>query len=163
MKRNMARAICFAMLLFGITAAGLAQEGNCSMGGRAGTFAFTWSGTMVLPTGAVSAAAVGRTTFDADGNMSGMQITSRGGAISLHTIKGTYTVNPDCTGTLTTTNYDSSGIWVSKATWVTVSADNMTETYLIMTSLVMNNGTAAGLNVPVVIINQGKRLFPPRM
>ncbi len=166
MKRNVTRAIYFATILLSVAVVASAQDyGACSMGGRAGTFAFTWTGTMILPApaGAVQAAGVGRTTFDADGNMTGTQIVSRGGVVSLHTIKGTYTVNPDCTGTLSITNYDATGTWVSKATWYTVSVDNMNETRLIMTSMVSNNGTPNGLNVPVVITNTAAKLFPAKM
>ncbi len=43
-------------------------------------------------------AGIGVTTFDGQGNFSGSITTSLGGLILQGTVSGTYTVNPDCTG-----------------------------------------------------------------
>ncbi len=133
-------------------------DGTCTLASRAGDYAYTWTGTMVLPTGAVPAAGVGRSTFDEAGNMSATQTVSRGGTVSQVTVKGTYTVNPDCTGTITANTYDQAGNLSNKVTWLTVTVNNMTETYLIMTSMVSADGT----NIPVIITNHGTKLFPVR-
>lgn len=163
MKRNIVRTICFATLLFGLAAAAAAQDApsssappTCTMAGRAGDYALTWTGTMVLWSSAVPAAGVARTTFDDAGNVSGTQTVSKGGTIGKVTIKGTYTVNPDCTGTITASIYNLAGNLSSNVTWATVSDDNMTETRLIMTSMVLADGT----NVPVIISGNARKLFP---
>ena len=170
MKRNVVRTIYAATLLFGLAAVAPAQEWlgqdalrrpeapTCTMAGRAGEYGLTWAGTMFLSTGAVPAAAVGRITFDDAGYVSGTQTVSKGGTVSQLTMKGTYTVNPDCTGTITVSIYDQSGTLTSKATWATVSVDNMTEAHATMTSMVAANGTI----VPVAITSNAKKLFPGR-
>ncbi len=165
MKLNIVRAIRFAALLSGAAVA-QAQEALtrealsrpdpvCTMAGRAGDYGITWSGTMFLPTGPITAAAVGRVTLDDAGNVSGTQTVSKAGVIVNLKISGIYTVNPDCTGTMSVSVYDQSGALSSKVTWATMSAGDMTENYAIMTSHVAANGT----NVPVVITSSSKKLF----
>jgi len=131
-------------------------DAACTLAGRSGDYAYTWTGTMVPASGPVPAAAIGRSIFDEAGNMSASQTVSRGGTISQVTVKGTYTVNPDCTGTLAVSSYDQAGNLTNKVTWATVTVNNMAETYLIMTSMV----SADGSNIPVVITNQATKLFP---
>ena len=160
MKCNIVRTISFlAMLVLSLSASASAQDdGKCTMAHRAGDYGFTWTGTMILPTGAVPAAGVGIVTFDIAGNMWGTQTTSLNGTVSKRTMSGTYTVNPDCTGTLATDVFDELGNLVNKVTWAAVSVDKMSETRLIMTSMERADGT----KVPVVITLHGKKLFPDR-
>ena len=146
MTRRIVRTVCFAILLLGPGTLAPAQERAsrqgrpggqdrpCTMAGRAGDYGYTWTGTMFLPTGPVPVAAVGRPTFDDAGNMWGKQTVSRGGTITEFTLKGTYTIEPDCTGTITVEVYTLSGSLSSTATWATVTVDNMAETYATMTS-----------------------------
>ncbi len=157
MKHHIARIICFAMLLLVVAAAAPAQQWqpHCTMAGRAGDYGVTWSGTMFLPTGPITAAAVGRLSFDDSGNVSGSQTVSKAGTIVHLTFNGTYTVNADCTGTISLSVFDQSGNLSSKVTWATLSVDNMTEANAIMTSHV----TANGVNVPVAITSSSKKLF----
>jgi hypothetical protein len=144
-------------LLLSLTAVASAQDDrSCTMVGRAGEYGFAWTGTIVLPTGAVPFAVVGKSTFDAVGNFSSTSTASVGGQISHTTGKGTYTLNSDCTGTLTSSNYDKSGNLVNILTADTVSLDNMRETRGIMTSLVLANGT----HLPVVITLNARKVFP---
>jgi hypothetical protein len=124
------------------------------MAGRAGDYGYSWTGTMFLSTGPVPVAAVGRSSFDDAGNMWGKQTVSRGGTITEFTLKGTYTFEPDCTGTITVEVYAPSGSLSSTATWATVTVDNMAETYATMTSMVAANGTA----IPVAITSDAKKL-----
>jgi hypothetical protein len=173
MKRNIVRTILFvATLLLSLAAVASAQEWpgqdalrrsgppTCTMAGRAGEYGFTWTGTFfpVPPSGAVLASAVGISTFDDAGNTWGTQTVNRGGTVSQRTFNGTYTVNPDCTGTIAVSVYDLSGNLIGNVTWATVSVNNMTETHNIMTSYVLADGT----NVPVVITLDAKKLFPYR-
>ena len=158
MKRNIVCASFFlSIFLLGMTAAALSQDdGKCTMIGRAGDYGFTWTGTMILPSGPVPAAGVGASTFDAAGNMWGTQTTTINGSVSKRMVRGTYTVNPDCTGTLDTSSYDESWNLVNKSTWVGVSVDKMNETRLIMTSM----ERADGAKIPVAITLNGKKLYP---
>src|ERR1700719_2907042 len=71
----------------------------CSLAGTAGRWGYTYTGTIVLPTGGLPVAAVGRFTLEADGNLSGTQTRSNGGVTAQETISAKVTVNADCTGT----------------------------------------------------------------
>ncbi len=73
----------------------------CTNATAAGTFGFTTSGTLILPTGLAPIAAVGVITFDLNGNATGSQDRSVGGAFAHETINGTLTQprlhdNPRC-------------------------------------------------------------------
>ncbi len=74
------------------------QDEPCSNASLSGSFGFTATGT-VLAVGPV--AQVGRQTFDGEGNTAGTGTISANGNIFRGTFTGTYTVNPDCTGSLT--------------------------------------------------------------
>jgi hypothetical protein len=163
MKRNIRRTtlpiVFFATLLLSLAVVASAEdEGTCSTAGAAGEFGHTLTGTLILPTGPVPFAAAGRTTFDADGHFSGTQDSSVGGRVSKDTIKGTFTVNSDCTGTLTTGIFDQSGNLLRTATWATVFVDKGREIRAIITSLVLLDGT----RVPSVVTLNGKKQFRGR-
>lgn len=149
----------FATLLLGLAAVVSAQDdGTCSLAGVAGEWGHTLTGTLILPTGPVPFAAVGRSTLDADGNLSATQDSSVGGRVGKDTIKGTFTVNSDCTGTLTVGIYDQSGNLLRTATWATVFVDKRREMRAIITSLVLPDGT----RVPSVVTQNAKKQFPGR-
>src|SRR5947207_11871422 len=97
-------AISFFLLL---TATGL--RAACTSATAAGTYGFTTTGTLILPTGPAPVAAVGSITFQLDGAVSGSQDRSVGGAFAHETITGTLTVNPDCTVLLVADVHNSSG------------------------------------------------------
>ncbi len=158
-QRNIVRTIfLFATLLLSLAAVASAQDDRtCSMAGRAGDYGFVYTGTMFIPTGAAPYAAVGRAAFDAKGNFSATATVSVGGKLSHRTVQGTYTLDSDCTGTLTTSSYDESGNLVSIMTTDTVSVDNMSETRGIVTTFVQQ---PSGASVPVVIVLNAKKLFP---
>ena len=80
---------------------------GCAMSDVAGTYGYTSTGTIVTP--AVGAfLAVGRITFSSTGTITGKQTTSVAGNFFDETVSGTYTVNPDCTGTATANVYHGS-------------------------------------------------------
>jgi hypothetical protein len=90
----------------GLTAqerSGRAKE--CSNATLRGSFGYTSTGTLlasyVPPPLAGPFAEVGRQTFDGKGNTDATATLSANGNIVKVTIEGTYTVNPDCTGSLT--------------------------------------------------------------
>lgn len=78
-----------------------ASENPCSLRTLQGTYVYHCSG---LVNGVLFAFA-GQDQYNGDGTMSGVYSFSDNGAIS-HNVSytGTYTVNPDCTGTVTTTD-----------------------------------------------------------
>lgn len=87
----------------------------CTNASAAGTFGFTTSGTLILPTGPAPVAAVGSIAFDLNGNASGSQDRSVGGAFAHETINGTLTVNRDCTTSLDASVFDTDGNLVRTA------------------------------------------------
>jgi hypothetical protein len=66
-----------------------------------GSYGFSRNGTAGF--GSISAAAVGVISFDGAGNISGNDTTSVNGTIIRRTFVGSYTLNSDCTGSLTIT------------------------------------------------------------
>ena len=112
-----------------------------------------------LVAGALSVAAVGIHAFDHADNFSGTQNSSTGGTVSQDTKLGTYTVNADCTATLTLSVYDESGTTLlRKSVWEIVLVERATEMRGIMTSLLV--GPTPGIPVPPVVTMSAKRLLP---
>jgi hypothetical protein len=155
MKRNTARTT-LAILSFAVLLAALvptAQASTCTPASVAGNWGYTYSGALLLPSGPVPAAAVGRFTADMNGNISGSQTRSIAGATAQEVIKGTATVNSDCTGTATIGVYDSSGNLLRSATLAAVYVNNGREAHDIFESMVLADGTP----VPVVITAEAKK------
>lgn len=87
--------------------------------------------------------------------LSGKEARSVGGGFANETITGSWTVNSDCTGTLTAYVYESSVLTrTSVASLVVV--DNMREIRMVQQSLTLPGGAT----LQVVITLDGKRLFP---
>ena len=101
MKLNIARntlGIILCSVLLGL--AQTAQAHECALSDVAGKYGYTSSGTIVNP--AIGPfTAVGRVTFTDTGTFSGAQTTSIAGNFFDEIIQGTFSVNPDCTGTAT--------------------------------------------------------------
>jgi hypothetical protein len=147
-----------AGLWLSLTAIAQAQDFNCTTGSVAGTWGYIETGTVVLPTGAIPYASVGKFTLDLEGNYSAVRTASAGGTTLPGTFKGTLVVNPDCTGTLTQRTYDAAGNVTSTAVKTFVFVDRATEAYAIITSNVQGATT-----VPVVLTTTAKKLFPAWM
>jgi hypothetical protein len=159
MKPNLVRTIFFATLLLGLAARASAQDDRtCSAARVAGAWGYSWTGTFILPTGPVPAAAVGTLTSDAAGGLSGTQTSTVGGVVGQDTLKGTVTLNSDCTATMTIGLYDQSGNLLRTAVWAVVYVDDAREARAIFTSLVLPNG----MSVPAVGTCNAKRLFRNR-
>ena len=158
MTRKIVRSTLFsAMLLVSVAAVATAQDDhNCSTPSLTGEWGYTSTGAFMFPTGALPFAFVGRLTFDAAGNFSGAQNSSTGGQVSQDTIKGTTTLNPDCTGTLNVNVYKQSGALFSTSVLAFVIVDNGREVSGIFTSQTLANGT----NGPTVATLNAKRQFP---
>ena len=120
MKRVLLRcqvALLLSASMFYAQSAGAQEQSGkvkeCSKATLWGSFGYTSTGTLldsyVPPPFAGPFGEVGRQTFDGRGNTSATATTSSNGNIAPVTIEGTYTVKPDCTGsmTLNVTPFDS--------------------------------------------------------
>ena len=86
-------------LALGIAPAAQADNKGCSNSTLKGIFAYTNTGFLTSPAGPF--AGVGTQTFDGNGTTTAVAWVSQNGNILPVSIKGTYVVNPDCTGTFT--------------------------------------------------------------
>jgi len=128
MKRStIARTFTIAAvsaLVLGITPAASAADKGCSVASLQGTFAYTGTGFIVTPAAfAGPFAEVGTQTFDGKGATTTTFTASRNGNIFQATFTGTYTVNPDCTGTF---NLSSAELGFSVPLFFVID-DNLTE------------------------------------
>jgi len=93
---NFGIVLCSGLLGF----AQVAHAHDCTVSDAAGRYGYTSSGSIVTPpVGPFTA--VGHTTLTESGTFSGAQTTSIAGNLVAETIQGTFTVNPDCTGSAT--------------------------------------------------------------
>ena len=79
----------------------------CSNSTIQGSYAFTIHGTVFLPDGSTLLIdGLAKTTFDGKGNITQLDAVAANGNIApgWASNTGTYSVNPDCTGTVTVTN-----------------------------------------------------------
>jgi|SRR5579872_144561 len=91
------------ILALGIAPAAKAADKGCSTVSLLGTFSRRDTGTVLIAPAAAAVgpiALVGTFTFDGNGNVTGASVSSQNGNIGRGTYTGTYTVNPDCTGTI---------------------------------------------------------------
>jgi hypothetical protein len=156
MKRKFARTtllISVAALCLGVAPAVHGAE-TCSNAKAAGQWGFTLTGTLILPTGLVPGAAVGRFRVDAAGNVSGTEARNVGGGFANETITGSWTVNSDCTVTLNVNIYES-GVLVRTSVLAGVLVDNSSKIRAVQESLALPDGTT----IPVVITVEGNKLF----
>jgi hypothetical protein len=101
--RNFAIAAVTALAL-GIASTAKADNKGCSLVTMKGTFAYTGKGSITAPAPAEiqgPIVEVGTQTFDGNGGTTSTAMISASGTLVPLTITGTYTVNPDCTGTMT--------------------------------------------------------------
>jgi hypothetical protein len=159
MKCNISRTLLmlFVAAFFastGATAQAKGKDPECTLAGAAGTYGFTTNGTVV---GIGPRASVGILTLDAAGNVrNGKATSSLNGSVTRETFSGTYTVNPDCTGTFSFDIFDLSGNKILSARTDSVFDDNMQESRSIFTSAVLPDGTP----LATVITVDARKLFP---
>jgi hypothetical protein len=156
MKLNMTRLTLFLSLSFLFAGlAPIARAGTCSTATVAGEWGFTLTGTLLPPSGpvpAVPAGAVGTATLSVNGNVYGTEARNVGGDFAKETAKGTYTVNANCTGTMTV-NFFEAGQLVRTSVLSLVFDDNSTQFRMVQKSLTLPDGT----QVPVVITVEGRK------
>jgi hypothetical protein len=97
--KSFATILLSTLAVLGIAPNAQAQS-SCSNASLSGSFGYTNTGTIVTPPLGLFAG-VGRQTFDGKGNTEATATVSVNGQIYQATIKGTYVVNPDCTGSMT--------------------------------------------------------------
>jgi len=129
-----------------------AEGPQCSTRSVAGDWALTLTGTILLPTGAVPAAAVVSASVDRDGNSTGTEGRNVGGGYADETFTGSWTVNSDCTGSLTVNFYES-GQLVRTSVLTIAFDDNSKQVRMVQKSLTLPNGT----HLPVVITVEGRK------
>ncbi len=89
-------------LALGLSPAAKAQDRGCSNATMHGTFAYTSTGAIATPPEIAGPfAETGTQTFDGAGGTTAAVTLSQNGNIVPVTVTGTYTVNSDCTGTMT--------------------------------------------------------------
>ncbi len=142
-----------AMFVVSTVTPARAADSACSLSRAAGHYGFLDSGTVV---GVGARAAVGLLTFDAEGNISGPVTASLGGSVTGTTLSGTYSVNPDCTGTASFGEFDQSNNLILTATVAIVWDANMQEARFLFTSVVLANGPA----LATVINGSARKLVP---
>lgn len=126
------------VLTVGLAAPAHADDNNCSLARSAGKWSFTDQGTVV---GIGPRTAMGVFTFDGEGNLqNGIATSSLNGAIASETFSGTYTVNPDCTGTISIDIF-SSGTEILAVTLSIAFDQDMKHVRGIFTSAATPNGT----------------------
>ena len=134
----------FAVIGLFLLLAGPNLHAACTNATAAGSFGFTTTGTLILPSGPVPVGAVGLITFDLNGNAAGSQDRSLGGAFAHETITGTLTVNRDCTISLLANVFDSSGTLVRTSTIDGVLVTNGKQFRGIFETVVLANGVNLG-------------------
>lgn len=131
-----ARGLTFLALLLLIAPPGM--HAACTRGSLAGTFAFTTTGTLIVPpTGSVPVAAVGTITVDVNGNASGSQDRSLGGQFAHETIVGNISITRDCVLSLVANVYDSAGNLARTSVITGVLADHNKKIRAIFQSIVL--------------------------
>jgi len=144
MEEIMKPARVFPAIGLFLLLAGPSLHAACTSATAAGTFGFTTTGTLILPSGPVPVGAVGLITFDLNGNAAGSQDRSLGGAFAHETLTGTLTVNRDCTISLLANVFDSSGTLVRTSTIDGVLVNNGKQIRAIFETVVLANGVSLG-------------------
>ncbi len=155
-KRSIVRRVVFlAPVLLGLAVA--SAQDQCSVTSLLGDWGYTETGTIILPTGPVPMAIVGRVTSDAGSNLSGTQTSSLGGQVSLEKMNGTFTLNRDCSGIMTVGIYNESGTLLRTAVLSFVIDDHARELRAIVTSLVAE---PTHTSLPTVITMNARKQLP---
>ena len=87
-----------------LSVASAVQAHGCTVSDAAGRYGYTSTGTIVNPS-VGPFTAVGYITFTETETLSGAQTASIAGNLVEETFQGTFTVNPDCTGSATVQVY----------------------------------------------------------
>jgi len=131
--------IVFAAGLIMSMAARSYADDRCSLARSAGHWSLTDNGTVV---GIGPRTAVGVFTLDGNGNLlNGVAASSLNGSVASETFSGTYTVNPNCSGSFDVKIY-SGGVELFELTAFLAFDDDMKEMRAVFTSIVAPDGTS---------------------
>lgn len=97
--RVFAGVLFFSLVVLGAASNAQAQP-SCSNASLSGSFGYTNTGTILAGPDAGPFGGVGRQTFDGKGNTQATATVSVNGNVLHVTIKGTYVVNADCSGSM---------------------------------------------------------------
>ena len=151
MKCSIARTFTMAAvtaLALAISPTAIADDKGCSNATLRGTFAYTSTGFITAPPAfAGPFAEAGTQVFDGRGGTTAAVTLSQNGNILPVSITGTYTVNPDCTGTFT----------------LQVSPIDVTVHVFFVIDDSGNGFQAIETDPGLVITRVGRRLFPGRV
>jgi len=154
MKTTLARiTLVLGAVIMVILAPIQANAVSCSNASTAGDWAYTYTGTIFTPNGALPLASMGHYTEDHEGNVVGSQNRSVAGQSGVEDIAGTVSVNKDCTASATV-NVFVNGVKQRTAELAVVYDNNGKHVRMIFQSLTLPDGT----NVPVVITLDGNRI-----
>lgn len=154
MTTNVIRTLFLAMAISALALASqAAQASQCSNAAAAGSWAYTYTGTIFTPGGPLPAASVGHFRQDAAGNVSGSQARTVAGSSGSEHITGTVTVNSDCSATATI-QVLVNGQLQRTAALALVYDNNGNHARMIFQSLILPDGT----NVPVVLTIDANRI-----
>jgi hypothetical protein len=133
MRRNplfTATLVLLAFALFPATAP-QAMAADCTLASAAGSWAYSFNGAVfnAQANTFVPLATMGKIDFDGHGKVNGSETDASPAGIQPVTFTGTYTENPDCSGTITLTTSSSQTLTVSFD-----AANDDNEGYLIITS-----------------------------
>lgn len=147
----------FGLVIASFCIAGLlpsqAQAAQCSPASVAGTWTYTYTGTVFVPD-PLPVAAVGQARLDSQGTLKGSQTHTLAGQTEVEDISGTFTVNKNCTGTFSV-NVSLNGQLLRTAGLNVVYDTNLNHARMIFTSLTLSDGTA----LPAAITADLSRVF----
>lgn len=148
MKCSIARTFTMAAvtaLALAISPTAKADDKGCTNATVRGTFAYTSTGYITAPAAIAGPfAETGTQVFDGKGGTTATVTLSQNGNILPVTVTGTYTVNPDCTGTMT----------------LQVSPIDVTVDVFFVIDDGGNGFQAIETDPGIVITRIGRRLFP---
>jgi hypothetical protein len=146
MNTNLVARATLAVVGLALFIALPARAAQCSLASVAGSYGYTTSGFIAIAPGTfLPVAAAGRITFDGHGHVNGIQTRAVAGSSLDETYSGTYSVNPNCTGSFT----------------VLVEPDTRTSTVdLVWTD--NTNGVSAVFTTPGFILTATARRISPR-
>jgi hypothetical protein len=101
--------VCLVLLLLALAASSAVNaHASCNDLTIKGSYAFAVHGQIFTPNGPLLVDGIAKTTFDGNGNLTQVDAVAVSGHIALvwRPGTGTYTLNSDCTGTMTLVNQD---------------------------------------------------------
>jgi hypothetical protein len=88
------------LLTLGVLGCVPAAQAQCNTSTLQGQFVFTGRGFIEAAEPGIQRVHYGVFVFDGTGKLTGKQSSSRGGKIGREKLEGSYTIDPDCTGTM---------------------------------------------------------------